>query len=183
MKRVGLPESLESHRIALRRHSLVWAATVFETIDVDRTRLSRFLPWVSQTRELAHTQEYFRSCAEGWDARDFFDFSIFLKEGETYVGNIGVHTIAWDHDRCEIGYWISSRYEGLGYVTEAVRILEAALFGAGFHRIEIHCSTSNERSAGVPRRAGFREEASLRECLVEEGAYRGTLIFGKLSTD
>ena len=66
-------------------------------------------------------------------------------------------------DAREIGYWIRADAEGHGYVTEAV----AALTRVGFELddvewVEIRCDPANERSAAVPRRLGYRHEATLR---------------------
>lgn len=68
------------------------------------------------------------------------------------MGNLGVHTISWENDRREIGYWILGQFEGQGYMTEAVDAVTAELFRHGFNRVEIRCSSLNSKSAGVPER-------------------------------
>ncbi len=96
------------------------------------------------------------------------------------MGNIGVHTIVWEHGRCEIGYWLLGDFEGRGYMSEAVLALEQACFLHGFHRVEIRCSSQNLRSARVPRRCGYTLEACLREDAWENHQWRDTLVFSKL---
>ena len=36
----------------------------------------------------------------------------FRKEDAVSMGNLGVHTIAWESRCCELGYWILGDFEG-----------------------------------------------------------------------
>jgi len=96
------------------------------------------------------------------------------------MGNAGVHSISWENHRCELGYWILGSFEGQGYMAEAVATIEATCFKRGFNRIEIRCSSLNERSASVPKRLGYKLDGVLREEKVEAGRYRDTLVFAKI---
>ena len=183
LKRTPLPDFLISPRVLLRRHETDFAALMYAAVDQDRARLGVFLPWVEQTKKLEDTIGYIKMAREKWDSGELFDYSMFLEKGGAYVGNIGIHTISWDHRRCEVGYWILGAYEGQGLMAEALRALERALFAVGFNRVEIHCSSANARSAGVPRRGGYRLEGQLRQDRIESNGYTDTLIFGKLSSE
>ncbi len=110
-----------------------------------------------------------------------FDFGLFRKADGTYLGNIGVHSIAWKHRRCGLGYWMLGAFEGQGYMSEAVGLVERAAFALGFHRIEMRCSSANARSASIPRRNGYRLDGVLRQDAIEDGAFRDTLVFSKLA--
>jgi len=172
-------EILRGPRLELRKHEILVAPEMYRLVDSDRVRLGRFLPWVAGMHSVADEEDYVRFSRLGWDDHQRFDYGLFLSG--KFVGNCGAHTIAWEHDRCEIGYWISSGYEGQGLMSEAVVTLEKELFGMGFHRIEIHCDPSNRKSAAVPKRCGYSLEATLRDHKVEQGHRRGTMIWGKLA--
>jgi RimJ/RimL family protein N-acetyltransferase/predicted enzyme related to lactoylglutathione lyase len=176
------PTTIESARLRLVRHTLEQAEAMFELVDRDRERLGRFLPWVEQTKTIEEERGFIRTTLEQWEKGEIFGFGIFLKSGE-YVGNIGVHGISRGDRRCEIGYWIGAPGEGKGYMSESVRALERELFGIGFHRIEICCSSLNLRSARVPRACGYRLEGLMREDGADPGGVRDTLVFAKLATD
>lgn len=180
MKPQALPAECLSERLCLRRHEAQLADTMFGYIDRDRARLRQFLPWVDQMQSVADELAYIQSTRAQWEALTFFDYGIFLRSDGAYLGNLGVHHLAWPHARCELGYWLLSDFEGQGYITEAVACLEQILFGMGFHRIEIRCSSLNKRSAGVPERLGYRREGQLREVSFEQGAWRDTLIYARL---
>ncbi|MBV2167640.1 MAG: GNAT family N-acetyltransferase [Bdellovibrio sp.] len=180
MKAQYLPEMISSTRITLRKHQMDLAEIMFRYVDEDRTRLGRFLPWVAWTKGIHDERDYIEMTHRQWADYKMFDYGIFLNDGQVYVGNVGVHTIAWDHNRCELGYWILGKYEGQGYISEAVKALEAVLFNLGFFRIEIHCSGTNARSGGVAERCGYVLEGRLRQHAIENGQRRDTLIYAKL---
>jgi ribosomal-protein-serine acetyltransferase len=88
---------------------------------------------------------------------------LLLKGTNTLVGSSGLHDIDWAVPRFEIGYWVRTRYEGQGYITEAVLgITDFARNVLGARRLTIRCDTTNQRSAAVARRAGFEHEGTLR---------------------
>lgn len=176
-------EQIEGARIYLAKHSPALAAQMFQYVDQDRVRLAEFLPWVDLTQTVADEEKFIRSAREQWDQLQLFDFGIFRKEDGMYLGNIGVHTISWQHQRAELGYWILGNFEGKGYMSEAVGLIESELFSMGFNRVEIHCSSLNEKSAAVPKRCGYRLEGHLRQDGIERDRYRDTLVFGKIRSD
>jgi ribosomal-protein-serine acetyltransferase len=172
-------EVLKGPRVELRKHELGVAREMFRLVDADRVRLGRFLPWVAGMHSVAEEEEYVRFSHVEWEEYRLFDYGIFV--AGRYVGNCGAHTIAWEHDRCELGYWLAGEAEGKGIMSEAVRVLEGELFRLGFHRIEIHCDPENVRSAAVPSRNGYTLEATLRDHKVEQSRRRGTMIWAKLA--
>lgn len=177
------PEELETPRLILRKHSLDLAGKMFAHVDADRERLGRFLPWVAQTRTVADEEAYIRYTISQWKNLSLFDYGLYLREGLEYMGNIGVHQVSWRHSHCELGYWILGRFEGHGYMTEAVAYLEELILERGFHRIEIRCSDLNRRSAGIPERLGYVLEGTLRDNAFELNAFRTTRVYGRLASD
>jgi len=178
-----LPETISAKRLTLRKHRVEMAEVMFRHVDRDRARLGKFLPWVAWTRGIHDEREYIEMTQRQWEDYKMFDYGVFLNEGDVYVGNVGVHTIAWEHNRCELGYWILAEYEGRGLISEAVKALETVLFSAGFFRIEIRCNGLNRRSGAVAERCGYTLEARLRKHVIENGQRRDTLIYAKLKPD
>lgn len=176
-----LPEVIEADRVVLRRHRLELAEIMFSYIDKDRERLRRFLPWVDGTRTSANTRAYIHKTIDEWELGSLFDYGIYRQSDGLYMGSAGVHTISWENRRCEIGYWILGDFEGQGLMSESISAIESACFSLGFHRIEIRCSSLNSRSASVPKRLGYNLDGVMRGDVIENGQYRDTLVFGKLS--
>ena len=182
MEKKKLNEKLIGERVILRRHNESLAQVMFEYVDSDRERLGRFLPWVDHITKVEDESKYIRTINKLWDESTHFDYGIFLNDG-TYIGNIGVHNIRWAYNGAELGFWILGKFEGKGYMSEAVSILENHLFDIGFHRVQIRCSDLNSRSEGVPVRCGYTYEGTAREDVIEKGSYRNTKTFSKLLTD
>lgn len=182
MEKRSLPELIEGSRVLLRPHHPELAVLMFQTIDGDRDRLGRFLPWVPHNKTVSDSETYIRETTRKRESFESFDYAIYRATDGTYLGNAGLHSIAWERARCEIGYWIAGPFEGQGYVRDAVDALTRACFKAGFHRVEIRCAPANERSAKVPLSLGFRFEARLEEDSSENGVWRDTLVFAALSS-
>ncbi|HWE31318.1 MAG TPA: GNAT family protein [Polyangia bacterium] len=180
MERRPLPDELKSESLRLHCHTLAEASLMFSCVQRDRERLRRFLPWVDDTKTVGDERAFIELSRERWSAGESFNFSLYRQHDSAYIGNVGVHSIAWMHNRCELGYWILGEYEGQGYMSEAVACLETACFTLGFNRVEIRCSSANARSANIPKRLGYQLDGILREDMIEDGEYRDTLIFAKL---
>jgi RimJ/RimL family protein N-acetyltransferase len=183
MKKIELKPLLSGERITLKKHDRLLAQTMYEYVEQDRERLSLFLPWVDYIKGPEDEKKYIESTHEKWTDGTLFDYGVFRTDSDTYMGNIGVHTIRWDHHCAELGYWILGKYEGRGFMSEAVCVLEKHLFEVGFHRIQIRCSDLNDRSEKVPIACGYLFEGTAREDCIEKGKYRNTKTFSKLATN
>lgn len=180
MNKQNLREVLTGERIELRKHSVSMAQTMFDYVQADRDRLDQFLPWVQYINTVEDELNYIKSTHKRWEEGTLFDYGIFDKTTNIYMGNVGVHTIKWNHECAELGYWILGKFEGHGFMSDAVKLLEAELFRVGFHRVEIRCSDINARSANVPIRCGYHLDGMLRENAIEKGKFRNTKVFSKL---
>ncbi|MCM2280401.1 MAG: GNAT family N-acetyltransferase [Bdellovibrionaceae bacterium] len=179
MQKTYLSEALRGSRITLRKHEPHLAPTMFASIEQDRERLRQYLPWVDLTRTVEDESNYIAMTLEAWSHYKIYDYGIFRNTDDMYLGNCGVHTISWLNDKCEIGYWLLGPFEGQGFMSEAVRILEQELFRLGFNRIEIRCNSTNIRSASVPRRNGYRLDSIVRRD-ADFAECRDTLVFAKI---
>lgn len=182
MEKKTFPHKLENPKLVLKKHALDCAYDMYAEVDRDRERLRRFLPWVDHLKSVDNEIWYINECIKDWDQGRMFDFGMYTSAGE-YIGNIGVHTIQWQSDCCELGYWIVSSQEGKGYISSAVQLLETALFDLGFNRIEIRCDPENEKSASVPKRNGYTFEGILRQDTIFQGRYRDTVVYSKIKAD
>ncbi|WP_413289534.1 GNAT family N-acetyltransferase [Bdellovibrio sp. HCB337] len=166
----------------LKRRSLADVYTAFECIDSDRVRLREFLPWVDATKSVDDQRWYVNECIKDWEAGTLFDYGIFTPDDE-YVGSLGIHNIRWEHDTCELGYWLHSKQEGKGCISSGVAAVEKILFEMGFNRIEIRCDPHNKKSGAVPQRNGFTFEGTLRQNMLFRGQYRDTAVYAKIKAD
>lgn len=69
----------------------------------------------------------------------------------------------WEHGLAEIGYALSTPYQGKGLMVRALEILIADLFtNTTIERLEARCACENEGSVRVLERLGFVREGRMR---------------------
>jgi RimJ/RimL family protein N-acetyltransferase len=110
--------------------------------------------------------------------RDFV-LGIFDRGEELVLGGTGMHTRE-GVDGIEIGYWIRQSHVGQGLATEVSAALTRVAFEVcKVDRVVIRVDPTNARSAAIPRRLGFVEEATLRRRLPphEDGVPRDVVVF------
>jgi|GEM_PF-210166 len=107
-----------------------------------------------------------------------------IRSGSRLIGGIGLVNIT-ESERAEIGYWLAKPFWGQGIMSQAVDALCSFAFERySLHRIEAQVFATNDRSAGVLRKAGFELEGRLRNYFIRNGVPVDALIFSRLiSTD
>ena len=156
-----LPSEIDCGRVVLTVPGEDDSKELFELIDRERERLGRWLSWVSSCRSVEDVRERRRTNLSKRREGSLFDYAISIPGVErtrTIIGACGAFGFSDDGLTCELGYWISEGHEGRGLVTEAVAGLQDACFRHGVEETRISCVPENERSAGIPRRLGYRRQ-------------------------
>ncbi|WP_410795710.1 GNAT family N-acetyltransferase [Paenibacillus sp. J5C2022] len=59
--------------------------------------------------------------------------------------------IDWDAKRTEMGYWLGSKFEGIGLMTNACKaFVDHAFNDLNLRKIEIGVATNNSKSRAIP---------------------------------
>lgn len=177
MMKQHFPSEIETKRLILRKHALKLAPRMYSAIDSDRNHLGQYLPWVEFTSCAEDEASFIYECHRQWDQFEMYDYSMFLKQDDSFLGNVGVHSLAWLGAKCEVGYWLLSSFEGQGFVTEAVQMLVQQAAALGFLRVEIRCALENKKSVGVPKRLGFKFEGQLHQATMVRGRPQDVLVY------
>ncbi|MGE3465918.1 MAG: GNAT family N-acetyltransferase [Pyrinomonadaceae bacterium] len=165
--------------VVLRRVRPDEAEKVFETVIRNTERLLDFMHWMTRDYSLTMAEEFVERSKEAAEKGESLSLGIF--RGETFIGVIGFVGFDRSVRKTEIGYWIDGDEEGKGIVSRATRsLIDLAFDEFSINRIEIRCATSNPRSAAVPRRFGFTEEARLRQSEIRNGVLQDFNVFGLL---
>ena len=122
--------------------------------------------------------------ARGARAREHLDGLISAVEAEgRLVGSAGLHfpqTLLGPM----VGYWVAPWARGRGYAVEATAALAEWAFAHGAHRVQLMADVANAPSQEVARRAGFREEGTVRAVLpYRDGRYGDAVLFSRLPSD
>lgn len=174
------PYAIRSERLLLRCWEPADAPALKEAIDSSLEHLQPWMPWAGdEPQTLEEKVTLLRSFRGRFDLGQDYVYGAFDADGASAVGGTGLHTRIGD-DALEIGYWIRVSRIGEGLATE----LSAALTRIAFEvcevdRVEIRVDPANERSAAIPRKLGFGEEARLRRRLPpgDDGEPRDVIVF------
>jgi len=140
--------------ILLRELDLSMAAEVFRIIDADRQHLRVWLPWVDLTYSVKETEIFIKSLMNQKCYKRDQVFAIYYHGA--IVGHIALKEIDKTNRKTEIGYWLWSRFEGSGIMTESCRALIGFAFQKlGMNKIQIRCGKENYKSIRIPLRLGF----------------------------
>ncbi len=136
------------------------AAAISESIE----HLLPWMPWAADEPEPLQAKiERLRRFRANFDLDRDFVYGIFTPQEKRLLGGTGLHPRI-GNNALEIGYWIHKDYIGRGYATETSAALTKVAFEINkVERVEIHCAVENARSAAVPRKLGFRHEATLKD--------------------
>lgn len=185
---VPIFDELRGSRIVVRPYRLADADALNVGISESRAELRPWFPFADEHQSVDATRDFITNCMAQWLMREDFNLGIFEAGRGEFLGATGFHIRNWDIGYFEIGYWLRTSAAGHGYMSEAVRLLIDYLFDQlAVNRIEIRCDARNERSAAIPRRLGFVQEACLRSnapsLMPDDDSLTDTLIFGLLRAD
>lgn len=182
-KRPIVPEQFETERLLIRAPQPGDGKAINDAVRESIDELRVWMPWAQAVPSLAESETWAREGALMFRNREDLPLLLFRKSDGLYLGGSGMHNIAWDVPRFEIGYWLRTSMTGQGYMTEAVRGITTMAFEQ-LHaiRMEIRCDARNKLSAAVALRCGYTLEATLHsDSRAPDGRLRDSLIFARLS--
>jgi RimJ/RimL family protein N-acetyltransferase len=168
----------------LRPYTAGDGATVYAAGERNRDHLAEFESGnvLLHLEDETHAEAVVRELAADWAARTHFFLGLFDKSSGEWAGQVYVGPTNWELPEFTIGYVADVRYEGQGYISEAVvRVLEMLFLDLGAHRVKSDCHEHNVRSWRLLERCGFRREGHLRENKRNaDGSFHGDFLYGLL---
>ncbi|SDQ56418.1 GNAT family N-acetyltransferase [Virgibacillus salinus] len=162
---LDVPLQLETDRLILRAPLQTGDGKIVnQAIRESFFELKAWLPFAQELPTVEETEINLRNAHINFLKRESFRFLIFDKESNDFIGTTSIQGgIDWDIPKCEIGYWINTKFSGNGYMTEAVeKLANFGLNNIKFRRIEIRCESTNLKSRAIPEKLGFVLEGTLR---------------------
>ena len=145
-------EAIVTDRLVLRGVREGDAKAMFKNWTNDPA-VCEFLSW-SPHGSLEVTEALVQKWVEEEKKPETLRYLITEKGEDEPLGSIDVVRV---RDGCpEIGYCLSKRCWGKGYMTEACKALIARLFELGFSKVVIRANVNNARSNRVIQKCGFR---------------------------
>lgn len=124
---------------------------LWTNIQSDRIHHQRKGGWPTVS-SLEDTRVYIQACNQ-ITSGEFF-YGIFDVKNNL-VGSFHVHSIDWDLNQAEIGYWVHHAYQGNGVIHSAIKLIEQSLSSIGFKALYITSPVWNLRSRAVAKKAEY----------------------------
>lgn len=160
----------ETRRLILRKIMPEDLYDMYEYASEDK--VSRFLLW-SPHLNIAETRGHIEFLEKQYRKGRCTDWGVALKSNNKLIGTCGFASIDMHNNKAEIGYVLSPKYWGQGYMREAVRAVFAIGFDKlGLNRIEARILEGNTQSEKLARDVGMSFEGTLRKSLFIKGIYK-----------
>ena len=161
----------------------------FETwLDV-RTRSKEFLipfepAWPSDALSFNFYKRRLNHQNQEVQAKHGAFFFIFDKQNDSLVGGINLNNmILGAAQHASLGYWLGETYQGKGYMTEAIYLIQNYAFNVLYlHRLNAACLSDNHQSIAVLKRCGFTEEGYAPKYLQINGQWQDHRLFGLVNS-
>ncbi|PSN13788.1 N-acetyltransferase [filamentous cyanobacterium CCT1] len=101
------------------------------------------------------------------------------------MGSFGVDDFkVGSSHRAEIGYWLAQPYRGQNWASDTLRVfVDYAFANLQLSRLTAHTLASNQASARVLEKCGFKLEGCLRQHTKTKSGLIGTFAYGLLKSD
>jgi [ribosomal protein S5]-alanine N-acetyltransferase len=116
-------------------------------------------------------------CRESEEKKDNYLFAIEVND--EFIGGIGLHK---KMEHCfDVGYWISEKYWGKGYATNALKtITKLALKKLKIDRIQAYVFDGNPASEKVLEKCGYEYEGYLKKSHKKKEKFYNSKLFAKI---
>lgn len=147
---------IETERLILRYIQPEDAHDMYEYASLPE--VSEYLLWSPHINEAA-TLGYIEFLQKRYQRGLYADWAVVLKENNKMIGTCGFANIDSWAMNCEIGYVLSPKYRGKGYMSEAVgAVLDLSFLKLGFKQAKLRIISQNEPSIRLAERMGFKLE-------------------------
>lgn len=154
---------VETERAVLRCWHPADAEILLNAVTQSLDHLREWMPWArNEPTSLEEKVTLLRKWRAEFDLDSDYTYGIFSPDEREAWGGSGLHK-RLAGSALEIGYWIRADLINRGLATEITAALTKVAFAVNnVDRVEIHCDPENVRSAAIPRKLGFTQEALLR---------------------
>jgi ribosomal-protein-serine acetyltransferase len=160
------------------------AVAHYEAARESLVECGRWLSWCVPQMTLADSETWIAKCREAWLSGAFFSFYLFDLQDGGFVGCVTINEIDEHRKRANLGYWIRTGRQGVGYATEAAPTV--ARFGferLGLMRLEIVAAAKNVASRRVATKVGATREGLGRNRLRIHGVQHDAYVFSLIPGD
>lgn len=160
----ALDEKLETDKLILRPYQEGDESDFIRVLQENTTTLyPAFSGRLARVKVLEDARLQMQQLRTDWDNRKNFDFGVWMKADNSYLGDIALKNVDHKIPKAEIGLYFTGWPETKALVQEALQSILAFAFDAlHLNKVYIRCTTINKHYGELARENGFVEEGTLR---------------------
>lgn len=141
---------INKHKYGLTLVEEDMAAKFYRIIQKDREQLGKWCSWANKIRFIDDEKAFIKA------ARQDCIFILAIIDEQNPIGIIDLHNLDEDKHTCEIGYWLSSEYQGKGIMYNSLQVMNCYAFNFfDIEKLKIISQIKNMKCRHVAKRAGF----------------------------
>lgn len=157
------------------------APFLYHLIDIHRTYLREWLPFIDYSMSVMDTKAYLRAVSDSKNTSEEVYVILYQK---SIAGIIGFKGIDHINRKTEVGYWLSGSLQGKGIMRRSCKaLLQYAFEEMGMNRIQIKTGTGNLRSSNIPKKLGFTLEGVQRDGEYLNGYFHDLEVYSLLQRE
>lgn len=160
----SLKERLETEHLILRPYQEGDENDFMRVLQENTTTMyPAFSGRIARVKALEDARIQMQQLRTDWDNRKTFDFGVWMKADNTYLGDIALKNVDHKIPKAEIGLYFTGWPETKELVQEALQtILDFAFHALQLNKVYIRCTASNKFYGELAQENGFVEEGTLR---------------------
>lgn len=173
---------LSNDVVTIRRYRADDVPLLFEAARESTKEMFAWMSWCHPQYTIEESESFVLSREAAWTQRTEFDFAVFDRKNNLFLGGVGLNQFSRDCNFANLGYWVRSSQNGRGIATAAT--LLTAEFGfadLGLTRIEIVAAAGNAASQRVAEKAGAIREGVLRNRILLHNRPRDAVMFSLIA--
>ena len=157
--KLEIPEVIRSARIVLSRLRYEDAEEIFHTY-ASKPEATRYVSWPTH-QTIGDTRAFVNYAVNAWRQGIDYSFTLRLLSTNRLIGSFGIMN---DQGKLQFGYILSPTQWGLGYATEATRVMLGIMRQLPeVYRIQTFVDIENVASSKVLLKCGMEEEVRLEK--------------------
>lgn len=118
---------------------------------------------LARVRALDDARTQVRQLRTEWDNRKVFDFGVWLKNSEEYIGDVAVKNLDHRVPKAEVGLYFANWPDTKELASEALQaVLHFAFHTLALNKLYLRCTASNAYYGSLAEECGFAKEGLIR---------------------
>ena len=175
-------QTIETERLILRKYKDGEEQFIYKNWASD-DEVTKYLTWQSH-KDISVSKEWIEFLKSNYDRKDFYEWTIVLKEIDEPIGSISVVDLKENINAVHIGYCIGRKWWHQGITSEALSALIDFFFDkVGVDRIESRHDPRNVNSGKVMQKCGMKYEGTMRNADVNNQGICDCAYYAILKSD